>query len=170
MSETRLNHHFKMHADVTVSFEGQPRIADKALLGGLSTQIEPVLGTVIQTGVSSNARMKLVQIFQVPTPNPFIPPSSSSVAIRFDLAASIPLVPLADAAGDIDMTGVLVIDPVARTASFNGFLDQFPAFEAFVIADRGSPRSLFQVFPQRGNTPLNLPGAANNPIKISTTF
>lgn len=171
LSDTRLNHHFKMHAEVTVSFESNsPRIIDRSLLGGLSIQIEPVLGTVIQTGVSSNSRMHLTQVFPVPAANPFIQLSPNSIALRFDLATSIPLIPGSGEAGDIDMTGLLVIDGSLRTISFDGFIDNFPAFEAIFITNGTQTTSFFQIFPLKGQTPLNLTGPANNPVNLTVLF
>ena len=164
LSDTQDDHHFKMHAEVSVAFDGTPRILDRAALGGKSIQIEPVTGAVVQEAVSDSSRMHITQLPSVPSPNQFIPASPRSIAIKFNLATSIPLIPGSTLAGDIDTTGTLVIDAGFRTVSFDGFLDAFPAFEAFVSVDVGATRSLFQILPDKGSTPLDLPGPANRPV------
>jgi hypothetical protein len=79
-------------------------------------------------------------------------------------AASIPTIPLAP---DIDFNGRLTVDTVAGTCTFDGEVDEFPAFEAYVMFDGGAAVCLFQVDP---DTPAGLVGDACRAVYAEVPF
>jgi PKD repeat protein len=71
---------------------------------------------------------------------------------------------------DISYTGTITIDVPARTISFNGFIDSFPAFEMYAAINNHPPLTLFMIPPPPGNDPWNLFGPANVPVNVSVPF
>jgi hypothetical protein len=74
---------------------------------------------------------------------------------------------------DIDYRGTVTIQisslasgQVAQV-SFNGFVDDFPAFEMYASINGGAGMPLFQLNPLPGKTPANLFGDANRPVRGS---
>jgi hypothetical protein len=165
-SDTRAINHFKMHAEVTVDFTADlPMVRDKAVIGGESIQIEPVTGAEIQKKIGDTSRMSITRLVTVPVANPFFRPSSKSVAFQINLASPIPTIPLSGLIADIDVIGLLVIDPEG-TVSFSGKVDSFPAFEAYVMVNQFKVHKLFQLGPDSDDSPLNLPGPPTRPVSV----
>ncbi len=82
--------------------------------------------------------------------------------------------PLVVMAADIDYSGNFRIDldranPGQLTVSFNGFIDSFPAFEAYAEVG-GRTQELFRTPPPPGNTVMNLLGRATRPQSGRAVF
>jgi hypothetical protein len=81
--------------------------------------------------------------------------------------------PLVWAAADIDYVGTFTIVKLPLggplTVSFDGKLDQFPAYEAYARFN-GTTKELFTSSPPAGNTVADLVGFATRPIKASVLF
>lgn len=88
--------------------------------------------------------------------------SSSRVVLEFNAARNNPLVTLSP---DIDLKGTLTVDRVNRFVEFVGMVDEFPAFEAYVSINGGSPRTIRQLGPEPGAGPTSLVGDANRPFQ-----
>jgi hypothetical protein len=69
----------------------------------------------------------------------------------------------------IDYLGWIHVHPVTRSVTFDGKIDAFPAFEAFVQVGGGRCRKLFQVLPGLGQSALSLIGGARRTIKKTLT-
>jgi Domain of unknown function (DUF4157)/Protein of unknown function (DUF3238) len=61
---------------------------------------------------------------------------------------------------DIDYEGTARIDVPGRTVTFDGKIDDFPAFEMYATADGGAGSPLFTTMPVAGKDPWDLPGKA----------
>jgi hypothetical protein len=67
---------------------------------------------------------------------------------------------------EIDYEGRIEIDHQKGTVTFDGKIDEFPAFEMYVsIDDDYSPRQIFRKLPELGANPSDLYGYANIPLK-----
>ncbi len=70
---------------------------------------------------------------------------------------------------DIDMAGAFTIDADARTLSFDGFVNGFPFFEGYFIADNqlSLVTTIFQKAPDPGESPATgLPGPPDRHIDV----
>ena len=79
----------------------------------------------------------------------------------FSATASDPCV---TAAPDIDMNGIVSINPTARLVGFIGMIEPFPAFEAYVTIDGGAPQELFTSPVSPGSSVWSLFGGATVPV------
>ena len=61
---------------------------------------------------------------------------------------------------DIDYRGTFSVELTTRTVLFHGYIDGFPAFEAYATADGGAGVTLFRTLPPADNTPWNITGDA----------
>lgn len=81
--------------------------------------------------------------------------------------------PLVGMAADIDYVGTFAIagigPPGQFSVSFQGLIDDFPAFECYA-AYNGVTKELFRSDPPPGHTVANLLGPANRPISGSVRF
>lgn len=79
--------------------------------------------------------------------------------------------PCVNVAANIDYNGTFVIRHHAGRVgvSFNGLLDEFPAFEAYT-SYKGKTQQLFRSPPPEGNTVANLLGRAWRPINGDVSF
>lgn len=84
--------------------------------------------------------------------------------MSMDCAASKPRAPSSRFFGDIGYVASMESDRGSRMFQFNGKVDAFSAFEAYVAVNNGSAKKLFQLKPPTGNTVGNLPGWANRPV------
>lgn len=99
---------------------------------------------------------RILVVPPVPVPIPLVP-SRSDPPVPFD--------------PDIDMKGEFTIDAQNRTLKFRGFIDGFPFFEGYVVADAGSPITIFQKEPEPGQSPLTgLPGPPKIPIDVDKSI
>jgi hypothetical protein len=75
----------------------------------------------------------------------------------------------------IDYTGTIAVRTDARSLEFDGFVDVFPAFEAYARINDGSPTRLFAILPKPGTDPWNLienplePNGGNRKIHVRLT-
>jgi hypothetical protein len=95
-----------------------------------------------------------------------LPPVASESSIFFPImgAASDPCF---TGAPDVDYEGVIKIDVLSGEAAFEGKLDTFPNFEMYAMQDEGKVRTVFQLSPEPGTSPLSLYGSANRIISSS---
>lgn len=93
--------------------------------------------------------------------------SASRVVLDFKAARNNPLVTLSP---NIDLIGSLTVDRVNKFVEFVGKVDEFPAFEAYVSINGGSPRTIEQLGPKPGAGPESLVGAANRDFRGRVTF
>lgn len=97
--------------------------------------------------------------------------TTKTYSTELSAAAGDPLVSLA---ADIDYTGSfeLVVDSASNrplTCKFDGKIDDFPAFEAYVLY-LGRTQLLKQALPPSGNTVVDLLGWAKRPFKGQARF
>jgi hypothetical protein len=82
--------------------------------------------------------------------------------------------PLVWTAADIDYTGSFSVRKVttptpALVVSFDGLLDNFPAFEAYASLN-GTTKTIFTSSPPAGNTVTDLLGGATRPVSGTVSF
>jgi hypothetical protein len=109
---------------------------------------------------------------EIPTPSV---PSSITISVKGE--ARNPLISATKIMGDVDWEGTWTItvkpDMTEATVSFEGLIDESPAFEAYASTseDGADPVTLFQRLPPPGSTPAkNLPGNANLPVSGTATL
>jgi hypothetical protein len=102
----------------------------------------------------------------------FRPVSSSPSTLTLSLEASASD-PLVGAAAEIDYEGMFTISrgerPGSLVVSFNGKIDDFPAFECYASFN-GKTKTIFQSPPPSGNTVENLFGRASRPVAENAEF
>lgn len=93
---------------------------------------------------------------------------AGSRSIRLIGQASDPLI---SAAADIDYEGNFSFNSGSGTVtvSFDGKIDEFPAFECYASYN-GITKMLFNIPPPARNTVMDLPGRANRPVAARATF
>lgn len=84
--------------------------------------------------------------------------SSSRVVLDFKAGRNNPLVAFSP---DINLEGTLTVDRVNKFVQFQGKVDEFPAFEAYVSINGGSPLTIGVLGPKAGAGPTSLIGGAN---------
>lgn len=93
--------------------------------------------------------------------------SSNQVVLGFKAARNNPLV---TPSPDIDLVGTLTVDRVNKFVEFVGKVDEFPAFEAYVSINGGSPQTIGQLGPKPGAGPESLVGNANRDFRGRVNF
>ena len=181
----------RIHAEVRIDFTGAvPTLTPVAPLGATvdTVRLRVSTGEVLNTGrgISQGgfrphsgfvAGSKQVTVrFKIAGNNPIakmpkllaiIPVGPIPVPIPVPFPSSSDPPSLADP--DIDMAGEFTIDADARTLSFNGFIDGFPFFEGYFIADNrlSMVTTIFQEEPEPGESPATgLPGPPNRRIDV----
>jgi len=151
----------RMHSEVKVDFTGRLATITQSHNCDFTTECDCEDGDVECHERGSIRRMK----FQL------LPASTPRLAvISVKCAASNPCAPTSRLFGDIDFNGTLTVDHAARSVTFKGKIDQFPAFEAYATINDGAGIAIFKESPPAGNTVMNLPGNANRPIVKSVTM
>jgi hypothetical protein len=136
---------------------------------GTSTEIDIDSGAIIGQATAATDRIRFLNLRGNTTVDPEggvidDSPNPNFVQLDYEAAANLPLLALAP---DIDMVGVLGIDPDALTFRFRGSVDGFPAFEAYASFNLGPPVTLFQVAPI---APIELVGDANRPVDVTVSI
>ncbi|KAF5854843.1 hypothetical protein ETB97_011061 [Aspergillus alliaceus] len=93
--------------------------------------------------------------------------SNTSVVLGFQAARNNPLV---TGSPDIDLMGTLIVDHDDKFVEFVGKVDEFPAFEAYVSINKGSPREVARLGPKPGADPKSLFGDANRSFRGRVDF
>ncbi|KAF1998686.1 hypothetical protein P154DRAFT_602868 [Amniculicola lignicola CBS 123094] len=93
--------------------------------------------------------------------------NSSKVVLELKAAANNPRV---TGSPNIDIVGTLTLDRLNRFVEFNGKVDEFPAFEAYVSINGGKAQTIGQLGPKAGAGPSSLAGGANRAFKGTVTF
>lgn len=78
---------------------------------------------------------------------------TTSVVLKLKAAASNPLQLYAP---KIDLEGTLTVNRVERYVQFEGKVDDFPSFEAYVKVDGKAPRTIGTLGPKPGSDPTSL--------------
>jgi hypothetical protein len=164
-SDTRAPTHFKMHSDITVDFlpGGKSILGKPVHVGGESSEIEPTTGVVLRTEFGSTLRMFIFQV-----PGLFVPGGAVRLSVR--MASAIPLIFGASLVADMDIQGSITIFPASREVTFEGKVDSFPAYEAYVSGDGNPPVTLFNIPIAPGKTPNDLIGPPDVPVKNVITI
>lgn len=84
--------------------------------------------------------------------------SSSKVVLSYVGSAGNPFDAVAP---NIDMKGTLTVDRVGKTVTFDGAVDDFPAFEAYATLNGFGPYRIVTLGPGDGATAADLLGGAN---------
>lgn len=79
--------------------------------------------------------------------------SGNAVTFAYRGEASNPCLTLAP---DIEFSGMVTLDTSAKTVNLQGKVDVFPSFEAFVILEDGTSKTLYNMDPANGATPEDL--------------
>jgi hypothetical protein len=148
-------HHFKMHTEVDMTFGAGSPVHTVLHRGGASVEVDPATGAVVRMTSGSTARM---WVYGIPSWGPGPATPTGGIKLRVSLSSAIPLIPLSGTIADMDIIGYLLVDPGARTVVFDGKVDEFPAYEAYVSADSGPPLALFRQPILPGKTPSDLIG------------
>jgi hypothetical protein len=78
--------------------------------------------------------------------------------------------PLFTGAPDIDFDGTIVVDLTAMSFTFDGRIDEFPAFEGYITRDGSVPVEVFSESPHPGVDPFGLFGGPNRPVGRSVAI
>ncbi|MGO9779919.1 MAG: hypothetical protein ACLPKE_17660 [Streptosporangiaceae bacterium] len=161
----------RMHSEVEVGhLDTAPAVDFQWHQCGTSHGIDLSSGDELESATAPTSRMQFSNLRGNATVDPVagvhIDPNPNLVQIDYDGAAAMPLLP----SPDIDMNFTYKADPVAGTVGFDGMVDEFPAYEIYASADNGSPKTLLNLMPPPGNTPLNLIGDADRPVSGSASF
>ena len=79
--------------------------------------------------------------------------SGSKITFTYSGEASNPCLTLAP---DIEFSGTITVDTSTKTIGIQGKVDVFPSFEAFVILENGTQKTLYNMDPKNGATPEDL--------------
>jgi hypothetical protein len=123
-----------------------------------TTEVDCEDGSVECTGTGDSSRM---QFFNMRIVTPTI------ISVQLRAAANNPCF---RGSPDIDYEGTIILDVSTSQVTFEGKIDAFPAFEMYATRDGSAPRMIFQMMPPAGNTPADLPGAANRPVRQTITL
>ncbi|HRX71624.1 MAG: hypothetical protein H6973_20100 [Gammaproteobacteria bacterium] len=98
------------------------------------------------------------------------PPATGPAVLSLVAKAGDPLVGMA---ADIDFVGIFTVSPTGAngkfSVSFEGKIDDFPAYECYVTFN-GVTKKLFTNSPPPGNTVVDLLGFAKRPVSGSMSF
>ena len=97
------------------------------------------------------------------------PPATGPAELHLIAKAGDPLVGMA---ADIDFVGVFTVSPTSGgkfSVSFNGKIDDFPAYECYATFN-GVTKTLFTNSPPAGNTVVDLLGFAKRSVSGSVSF
>jgi hypothetical protein len=139
-----------MHSLVKVDFRTTPwSVSDTLHTTDWMTRIDPATGDTIDSAMGSTLTMFFLDLG---------PDGRGRYQLKVVMSQSIPLLYRGNFGFDIDLWGTITIDPRLRTVLFEGRVDAFPAWEAYVQADAGPRLPLFlqNILPGRG--PLSAAG------------
>jgi hypothetical protein len=146
----------RMHSEFTIDFGGATSSFKQSHRCDTTTELDCGDGDVEATATGSTSRMNFVKQ----------PSLGSTIEIDMTCAASNPCAPTSRLFGDIDYQGRITVDAAARSLTIDALIDAFPAFEAYSSINGGAAFALFREPPPPGNTVMNLPSAANRPVKF----
>jgi hypothetical protein len=152
----------RMHSEYNVNIPFGPVFVNEIEQPGPTIEITPPDGESEPYGVScnesaDNSRMHFDNL------------RGSAALMQVDLVAAANN-PCVRGSPDIDYIGTVTIDVEARTVSFSGMIEPFPAFEMYSIVNNYPAQPLFQVTPKPGDDPWNLFGPASVPVNGSAPF
>ena len=153
----------RVHSEVQVDLTGEPSIPFEHHACSQTTEVDCEDGDVecSRTGVVRGNKFH----------NLSVSTSGTVTRVELDLQTEASN-PCFNGSPDIDIEGhiVLSISPIGDRVSvhFDGYVDQFPAFEMYATAGEGRyARSVFQVLPYPGKTPADLFGPADRSVSGS---
>lgn len=136
----------RVQARAILSFDGSNFTFTEANRCFPTHRVDCSTGVLAETGTATADRIKFS--------NPRI--NGNRLRINLSGAANNPLV---SPSPDIDFNGLLTINLQDYTASFVGYVEPFPSFEAYVRIAGGNPIELFRREPDHGANPWDLAGA-----------
>ena len=119
-------------------------------------EIDPVTGAVKRSAQAATNRMRFLRLAGR---------APGAIGVEISAAAHNPLMP----SPDVDFVGSVRIDVTRRSISFEGKLDQCPAYEMYASVNNTKALPMFRVMPLPGKTLWNLAGYANRPISAAIT-
>ena len=150
----------RMHSELNIDLANPQMWTEYHGTSGTTT-LNVVNGTVKCTGYADIGRMHFSTL----------PGSTDSIIqIGLSAAAGDPCTPQL-LTPDIDYVGTITIDVSARTVSFVGKVDGFPAFEMYAAVNGHPAKSIFLRFPDPFTSPwTSLFGPATNPVLGAASF
>ena len=145
----------RMHSEFTLQYSGAVPTMTQWHNCDPTTELDCEDGDVEATAKGNTSRMKFTQLLSIG--------SSKIVVVEMGCSASNPCAPTSRAFGDIDYRGRITVDGAARSIEIDGAVD---AFEAYATINDGAGFTLFHIPPPPGHTVMNLPGAADCPVKF----
>jgi hypothetical protein len=153
----------RMRSSVTITANAQgPRIKDQFHKCDMTVVVDDVFGLVLFEGFGSNEEMS----FELQSVD------STQLAIRLQARSQVPFYEygVGNPAPYIDYEGTLYIDTEQRTVTFEGLVDEFPAFEMYVSVNNRPGKRLFTLFPEPGKSPVDLFGPAYRQVNGAVRF
>jgi Protein of unknown function (DUF3238) len=151
----------RMHSETTVTFTPSAGSYLSSYTEfhecGLTTELDCEDGDIENTARQTNDNMAFSLLFK----------NSDLVKLSFSAARNNPLWL---GSPDIDLEGVLTVDRVNKVVSFQGKVDDFPAFEAYVVVNGAAPQVIRQMDPAPGAGPGDLLGSASRPFSGAVFF
>ena len=144
----------RMQSQVTIDFSGDAPALTQTHRCDPTTECDAETGEVRCQRRASTERMQFALTAVAP-----------QVAVRMSCGASNPGTSASWAFADIDYTGTLVIDPIARSLAVDLKISLFPAFEGYASINEGMPILVFRYAPPAGLGPGRGPSGANRPIR-----
>ncbi len=131
----------RMHSEFTLHVgEGRPRITQWHNCDH-TTECDCEDGEVECHEKGDSSRMRFA-LLPARLCGPDVP-----VRVSMSCSANNPCAPTSRLFGDIDYEGVIEINSVSRCITFNGLIDQFPAFEAYATINDGAGTTMFRLSP-----------------------
>lgn len=146
----------RMHSEFKVDFTGLQPTLSQFHNCDRTTELDCIEGGCECNEKGRKDRMKFVLVKPI---------KGRQVVVRMKCAANNPCAPTSRAFGDIDYTGTITLDIAQRSITFDGLIDDFPAFEAYATINDQEGIPVFRINPPRGNTVRDLPREAKRPIK-----
>jgi hypothetical protein len=154
----------RMHSEIEISISGgstsggtAAQITRQQHRSDKTTEIDCEDGDIEGTAHGNTSRMRFSNLRS----------TGSKFQVSIEGAANHPLV---TDSPDIDYKGEFIVDLASRTITFDGYVDEFPAFEAYASINNGSAIQIFLILPQPRKSPWNLWGPANRRVREIARF
>lgn len=150
----------RMTSHLVIEVSGKPAIVDMHHYCDITTEVDCEDGDEEGTGYGSTSKMKFGNLIQVGSPDIY--------TIFYSGVGSNPLVAASALVGEIDIEGsfTVSVDMSNKNAliSFQGKVDDFPAYEAYASDGSSAAEVLFRIGPRPGATALDLGGPATRTV------
>jgi hypothetical protein len=139
-----------MHSEFEVFIGDPPLPMSQFHRCGQTVELDCKLATV-----SCKDRAKTNRMHWVVVPSKVL---SHDVTVSGTLSAADPCVLAARIFGDVDVVATIQVQAYQRLVIFDGKLDPYPAFEAYISVDGGDTLTVLQLSPKPGANPTDLIG------------